>query len=365
MRARVNKKDFLVVLGHALSIVDKRPAIPILSHVLLDFEEGRISLRATDLDHSIFDAVDAHVDAYGRVAVPAQTFYDIIKKSHEESEIELSFVDNGNRMMITNGNAKFEVVVANGQEFPMVTRVGHESGFSLDGDELRRVIDRTKFSMSIDESRHVLNSLYFHCADDGFKAVATDSHRLAVAKINLLSSDNLHSFLLSRKTVTELRKLLDGFDEVVHVALSESQVEFEIGRKLFVAKVIEGRFPEYTAAIPMLDGRSFIVDRRKFIAVIDRVAVISDDKARRVRLDVDAGKLCASAVSIGFGSGQDEITIEYDGDRWSSGFNARYLLDVAEALQGERLRIVINDSPMLIMDPGELESLYVVMHLHM
>jgi DNA polymerase-3 subunit beta len=217
--------------------------------------------------------------------------------------------------------------------------------------------------MSPEENRHNLNGIYLHKENEKLKTASTDGHRLSVSEVNIFLKESIQGIIVSKKTVFEIKKLLDLFQEDITVAFSANQIQFTFGRVVFISKLVDGTFPEYKRVIPEMSSDFFIVKRSDFIEIVDRVAVISDDKVRSVKLELSHNNLSCYVVNSKVGSGRDEVEVVYSGQGWSGGFNANYLLDVAQTLQGEILKIYIKESlsPILIVDETEQESLFVVM----
>ena len=363
MRAKVTKKDILPAIMRTVSIADKKAVVPILSHVLMDFNVEGLTVKATDLDHSIIEKVPAQVDTYGVVAVPAGTFCDILRKAPDNATLEFSLLDKGERLQVVAGRSKFELTTLNTDDFPQIAVLEGACHFKLKTADFNKLITRTRFSISPEENRHNLNGIFLHKEDDMLKAASTDGHRLSVSAIPLKAKENIQGVIISRKTVLEIKKLLDVTEGDIVITFTANQVQFEMGDVVFISKLVDGNFPDYKRVIPSMDVDSFTVKRSDFIEVVDRVSVISEDKGRAIKLEANKNSLSCYVANSRVGSGKDEVDIAYDGDTWAAGFNASYLLDVAQTLEGERLKIYIKEAlaPILIVDESEPESLYVVM----
>ena len=363
MRAKVAKKDILPAILRAVSIADRKSVVPILSHVLLDFNASGLKLKATDLEHSIVEEIPAEVDTFGVVAVPAGILGDIIRKSSDEAVLEFSLADKGSKLIVTTGKSKFELSTLDHADFPEIALIKNPCSFNMPVAELNKLISRTKFSMSPEENRHNLNGIYLHKEDDKLKAASTDGHRLSVSEMPISSKENIQGVIISKKTVLEVKKLLDVFQDEVVVTFSANQVQFELGNIVFISKLVDGTFPDYKRVIPEMTNEFFVVKRAAFMEIIDRIAVISDDKVRSVKLELTKNNLACYVANSKVGTGRDEVEVTYLGQGWNAGFNANYLLDVAQALQGETLKVYIKESlsPILIVDESEPESLFVVM----
>lgn len=363
MRAKVSKSDILPAIMRTVSIADKKSVVPILSNVLLDFNESGLCIKATDLDHSIIEKIPAEVDTFGQAAVPAGTLSDIIRKAPSEATIEFSLLDKGSKLQVVCGRSKFELAAMNPNDFPEIATLNSTFSITLKSADLNKLITRTRASMSPEESRHNLNGIYLHKEDAKLKAVSTDGHRLSLSQIDIDIKESIQGIIISKKTVLEIKKLLDAYQDDVSVSLSANQVQFILGDVTFISKLVDGTFPEYKRVIPEMGESFFVVKRTDFCQVLDRMAIMSEEKVRSVKLELNKGVLICHAVNNRVGSGKDEMDATYEGNPWSSGFNANYLLDVAQTLQGEFLKIYIKESlsPILIVDESEPESLFVVM----
>ncbi|MBE6447106.1 MAG: DNA polymerase III subunit beta [Alphaproteobacteria bacterium] len=363
MRAKVSLKDILPAVMRTVSVADKKSIVPILSHVLMDFNAKGLTIQATDLDHSIVEQVSAEVDTFGSLAVPAGVLGDILRKVPNETILEFSAIEKGDKLLVTAGRFKFELSTLRADDFPVISRLENTCRFLLNASDFNKLISRTKFSISPEESRHNLNGIFIHKKDDMLKAASTDGHRLSVSAIPLSAKESIQGVIVARKTVFEIKKLLDTAENDVVITFSANQIQFEIGNILFISKLVDGNFPDYTRVIPAADGEFFTVKRSDFVEIIDRVAVISDDKVKAVKLGLSKNSLSCYVANNKIGSGQDIVDVKYDGKEWSAGFNASYLLDIAQTLQGDELKIYVKESltPILIIDPSEPESLFVVM----
>ncbi|MBR1734081.1 MAG: DNA polymerase III subunit beta [Alphaproteobacteria bacterium] len=363
MRAKVSKNDILPALMRTVSIADKKSIVPILSNVLLDFNESGLCIKATDLDQSIIEKVPAEVDTFGMAAVPASTLNDIVKKAAGDAVLEFSLLDKGNKLQIISGRSKFELSTLDPSGFPEVETLKNGFSIKLKSKDLAKLISRTKFSMSPEESRRNLNGIYVHKEDSKLKAASTDGHRLSTTQIDIDIKETIQGVIISKKTVFEIKKLLDIFEDEISITLTENQIQFVFGDIIFIAKLVEGVFPEYKRVIPDSNNDFFRVKRTSFCETLDRIAIMSEDKVRSVKLELSKDTLVCYAVNSRVGTGKDEIDVAYSGEGWSSGFNANYLLDVAQTLEGEYLKIFVKESlsPILIIDEDEPESMFVVM----
>jgi DNA polymerase-3 subunit beta len=234
--------------------------------------------------------------------------------------------------------------------------------------DLIRLIDKTRFAISTEETRYYLNGLYLHTVGEGsgslLRAVATDGHRLALAEMMAPEgAAGIPGVIVPRKTVQEARRLLEDAGETVELQVSASKVRLQFGRASLTSKVIDGSFPDYMRVIPRDNDKMLNVDISLFAAAVDRVATISAEKSRSVKMAIEPGRIVLTVRNMEAGQAVEELEAEYDRDPFEIGFNARYLLDITAQLQGSEAEFKLADaaSPTLLGDAADASALYVLM----
>lgn len=368
MQLTIERNTLLNSLTHIQSLVERRTTIPVLSNVLLGVDEGRLRLNATDMDLSLVQGVGADIVQQGATTVPAHTLYEIVRKLPEGAQLEIDTGSEEGKLDIKSGRSKLSLKTLPSEDFPVIAEGDFPHAFSLSAQTLRRLIDRTRFAMSIEETRYYLNGLYFHAVEaEGtpvFRVVATDGHRLARVEIPMPDrAAEIPGVIVPRKAVTEVRKLIEDVEDEIEIALSDSKIRFAFGDALLTSKLIDGTFPDYNRVIPFSNDKTLEVERAEFIRAVDLVSTISTDKSRGVKLALDSGNLVLSAASPESGSAQEELDVEYQHGKLEIGFNSRYLLDIAQQIEGERASFRLSDgnSPTLIQEVGDDSALYVLM----
>lgn len=368
MKLSIERAALLRALGHVQSVVEKRNTIPILSNVLLRASDDRLSLIATDMDLEIVESVAADIASAGATTAPAHTLFDIVRKLPDGSQIDLELIDNGNALSLRAGRSSFRLGCLPIDDFPHMTSgdLGHP--FTLAAGDLKSMIDRTRFAMSAEETRYYLNGIYLHTAEvdgiDTLRAVATDGHRLARVEIALPNgAKGMPGVIIPRKTVNEIRRLIDESTGEIALSLSENKIRFGFDDVVLTSKLIDGTFPDYTRVIPSGNDKVLAVDTRVFTSAVDRVSTISTEKARAVKLSLADRTLTLSANNTDTGSASEEIEVQYDGGGIEIGFNARYLLDITTQIDGDGCQLVMADAsaPTLIRDPSDPQAIYVLM----
>lgn len=367
MKVVLERNTFLETLAIAGNVVEKKNTMPILGHVLLTAESNGLSIKATDLDISYVDAIPSKVEGSGKVAVPAHLLLDIVRKFPEAELITLE--QNGNQLIVTSGASRFNLAVLDGGDFPSIgSGEDFPVRFSLKAWELRYLVDKTRFAMSTEETRYNLNGICLHVVEHQdslvLRAAATDSHRLACAHISMPSgAEKMPSIIIARKTVLELSKFLERYEGDVSISLSSFQICLRMGNALISSRLIDGTFPDYERLIPYENDNILIADRKAFLEAVDRVSLISFDRMRPIKMRIQADQLELSAPNSEFGSAKETLGVSYGHDPIDIGFNSRYLMDLSQLSDSDKIEIRLKDSSTaaLVCDAGDASSLTVLM----
>lgn len=372
MKLTIERAALLKALGHVQSVVERRNTIPILSNVKIEASQDRIGLNATDMDLDFVETVAAEVSAQGATTAPAHTLYDIVRKLPDGSQVDLDSGDgdDGGPLVLTSGRSRFTLSCLPCEDFPVMTAGVLPHAFVLKAGELRSLIDRTRFAISTEETRYYLNGIYLHVAQrdgvDVLRAVATDGHRLASVEVPLPEgAAGIPGVIVPRKTVAELRKLIDETENGIDVSLSETKIRFAFDAAIMTSKLIDGTFPDYQRVIPTTNDKEMEVDRQLLADAVDRVSAISSEKSRAVKLSLSNGTLVLSATSPESGSATEELEVVYEGEALEIGFNSSYLLDIARQIEGDNAQFTLADatSPTILRESGDDSALYVLMPL--
>jgi len=368
MKLTIERAALLRALGHVQSVVERRNTIPILSNVLLRAGNGQLALSATDMDLEVAETAKADIAQDGSVTAPAHTLYDIVRKLRDGAQIELHAAGDRSSMTLRSGRSTFTLACLPPEDYPLMAGGELPHSFMLAAEDLRRLIDRTRFAVSTEETRYYLNGIYLHEARSGdlpmLRAVATDGHRLARVELPLPEgASGIPGVIVPRKTVAELRKLIDESENEIGISLSETKIRFTLGGGVLTSKLIDGTFPEYDRVIPAGNDKYLEVDCKQFAEAVDRVSTISSEKSRAVKLAVENNNLTLSATSAENGTAIEEIEVHYNATPIEIGFNSRYLLDITEQIEGEGVHLSLADSgaPAIIRDATDSSALYVLM----
>lgn len=368
MKFVIERAALLKALGHVQSVVERRNTIPILSNVKMDVEGERLTLRATDMDLNVAETAVARVDIEGSATAPAHTFYDIVRKLPDGAEVKIDATGGGDTLRLICGRSRFALSCLPVEDFPALPAGPMAHTFRITAANLRSLIDRTRFAISTEETRYYLNGIYLHAIQSNevavLRAVATDGHRLASVEVPLPEgAHGIPGVIIPRKTVAEVRKLIEEDDSDIEMSLSESKVCFATGRAILTSKLIDGTFPDYQRVVPTHNDKRLDVDCRDFAAAVDRVSAISTERSRAVKLKLKNGVLELAASSPEHGTATEEIEVDYSGEPMEIGFNSRYLLDIAAQIESDKVRFSMADasSPTILQQVGDHSATYVLM----
>jgi DNA polymerase-3 subunit beta len=350
-------------LGHVQSVVERRNTIPILSNVLIEArEDGSIRLMATDLDLQVDESVPANVSQPGAITVSAHTFFDIVRKLPEGSQVELSAAEG--KMQVIAGRSRFNLSTLPRDDFPVIAEGDLPTRFELPAATLRQIIEKTRFAISSEETRYYLMGIFLHVIDEQLRAAATDGHRLAritVARPD--GADGMPDVIVPRKCVQELYRLLEELEGTVEISLSPTKIRFGLGSAILTSKLIDGTFPDYNRVIPTANDKLLKLDPKSFAAGVDRVSTIASEKTRAVKISVDRDKVTLSVTSPENGLATEELAADYGSDGIEIGFNAKYLLDILGEIDGDIVEVHLADAaaPTLLRENDKSNALYVLM----
>jgi len=365
MKFSIERSELLKALGHVQNVVERRNTIPILSNVLIGADDNGLTLVATDLDIEVSETAPANVGAPGQVTAPAHTLYDIARKLPDGAEVAFAIGSDG-RLTVDAGRSHFTLPLLPPADFPAMTADDFTHSFTMSVEQLIRLIDRTKFAISTEETRYYLNGIYMHAHADALRCVATDGHRLALADADLPSgAAGLPGVIIPRKTVAELRRLLDGGHESIDISVSDAKIRFALGSAVLTSKLIDGTFPSYDRVIPKDNPRRLTLDNSSFAKAVDRVATISAEKSRSVKLTLSEDTLSLAVNNPETGMAHEDLMVTYNDGPLEIGFNAKYLLDVTGQITGADALVELADaaSPALVRDPKDERALFVLMPL--
>ena len=370
MKLKADRASLIKALAHIQSVAEKRNTIPILANALIAVRDGKLSFTATDMEIAVVEEVPAATSRDGATTAPAITLYEIVRKLPDGAEVELDFAGGDAQLTLRAGRFATSLVTLATDDFPSMTAGQLPHRFHLSALALRGLIDRTRFAISTEETRYYLNGIFLHAAEgeDGrvLRAVATDGHRLARVEEPLPEgAGSMPGVIVPRKTVAELRKLLDEAQGDVECALSDTRIQFTVGSVQLTSKLIDGTFPEYERVIPRDNEKILRVGKKDFAEAVARVAAISSERSRPVKMSLARDLLVLSAASPEQGTASEELEgdrVKYEAGPLEIGFQARYLNDITDQIGGD-VEFLFSDgsAPTVVRDAGDASALYVLM----
>ena len=371
MDFKVNSSDLLKAISHIQGIVEIRHTLPILSNIIISAKENGLTLSSTNLDIYCSDSLNAEVTNAGEISVSAITFYEIVKRLPNGSEIQATFDSDSSSLILRCGRSKFALTTMETDDFPTISESDLSIKFILSSTELMRMIDKTKFAISNEETRYYLNGVFLHKAEKNsieiLRAVATDGHRLAQYDIPLpQGAEELTGLIIPKKTVHELRRILDDSSGDIAIEMNENKIKFSFNNLNIISKVIDGTFPDYTKVIPSNNDKTFTTNNDELKRAIDRVSAVAineETKSKAIKLSIESNKILLSVDSLSKGSANEEIDIEYDKEKVEIGFNSKYLVDICNEIDGDEVCISLLDSisPAIILDKTDENLFFVLM----
>jgi len=366
MKFSANQEDLQKSLNYCQGVIEKRGTLPILSNILLDVKNSKLTIVATDLDLIFYQEInDIEIQEEGKTTTTSSILYDIIRKFSSGKKINFSFSEE-NKLQLESEKSVFHLNCINASEFPITDEDFNQNQFSIKSKILLKLLNKCKFSVSNDETRHYLSGIFFHQTqidDKNFlTAVATDSHRMSISKVRLDEKINFDPIILPKKTIFQLCSLLEDFDGDIKISNIKSKIKFELKNSTLISKLIDGKFPNYIQVIPKNNSKKLEIDLKLFLNSVDRVASVSLDKKDGVKFNLTKDKLNLSVNNANSEDGKESLNVKFEHDLDIS-FNSRYLIDVASQLDGNKIEIFFNDtaSPALIKDPSDFDSIFVVM----
>jgi DNA polymerase-3 subunit beta len=363
MNVKISKDELYRRLSDIQSVVDKKSTMPILGHFLLVTGEQNF-IVATDLETAIKEPIfPSEVIEGGELCIPARKLYEIVKEVEGDISIESEGAD---WIRLKAGRSNFRLACMNPDDFPKWPSLDNMIAIDINAGKLLEMIEKTIYSAGESDTRYTLNSLLFHIKSEGstLTVVGTDGRRLSAIEEKIDTGvDGDIKVIIPRKSASELRRFLGSEDEMVTMELASNHVSFKIADTQFLVRLIEGTYPNYEQVIPVGNEKRVGISREDFEKALRRVSVISRDRSNAVKIDVTPGVLTITASNPDIGEAKDEIPIDYDGESLSMGFNARYILDVLNAMEGERILFELQEplTPTLLREEGKDNFKCVVM----
>lgn len=375
MRFSIQKQDFLKPLQTVVACADHKSLIPILSHVLIDLNQNGV-LTLTGADHEIqitreLEITDKSAEA-GKITVPARKLFDLVKSVDDEAPITLKTNTDNTKTNLTSGRSRFSLSSLSPNEYPFMESEEVETSLFLPQRDLKRIIEQVSFAMAQKDVRYYLNGLLLEVQGKELRAVATDGHRLAKAKVAILSeveSEDIYHVILPRKIALELPKILNNSDEPITLSLKPRHVELECDGLSLISRKIDGKFPDYNQVIPSPDKNTNVltIGRVALLKALTRVVILSNEKYRGITFHLTDDTLKLDARNPQSEESEELIEVDYNGPIIEVGLNANYVQDVLNSYVSDDVRMAFDDANagILILDPDDESVLSVCMPMRL
>jgi len=366
MKLKLQREALLKPLLMVGNIVERRPSLAILSNILIQVADGKMTLTGTDLELEMVSQLDVDSNENEEITLPARKFIDICRALPENAEIELN--SDQDRCVIRSGRSRFTLSTLPASEFPNIEAVTAPFMFRLTQGELKKLIEKTQFCMAQQDVRYYLNGLLLEITPKQLNAVATDGHRLALSEMegDFDVAEN-RQIILPKKGVNELARLLEDTDSPVNIKLSENHIRIEMDDMVFTSKLIDGKFPDYQQVIPQDCEKTIICDREQLRQAFLRASVLSNEKYRGILLQFSPGLLNATVHNPEQEEAEEQIEVRYEGPEFEIGFNVAYFQEALAVIDEPNVVLNMTDTnhSCLIMGEGNSANRYVIMPMRL
>ena len=367
MHFTIQREALLKPLQLVAGVVERRQTLPVLSNVLLVVEGQQLSLTGTDLEVELVGRVTLEEPAQpGEITVPARKLMDICKSLPADALIDIRIDEQ--KLLVKAGRSRFSLSTLPANDFPTVEEGPGSLTFSLVQSRLRRLIERTSFAMAQQDVRYYLNGMLLEVQTGILRAVATDGHRLAMCSMEAaIEQVERHQVIVPRKGILELARLLTEQDGNVSIVLGQHHIRATTGEFTFTSKLVDGKFPDYERVLPRGGDKLVVADRQGLREAFSRTAILSNEKYRGIRLQLESGLLKIQANNPEQEEAEEEIAVDYNGSSLEIGFNVSYLLDVLSVMTTDQVRLILSDanSSALVQEADNDDSSYVVMPMRL
>jgi len=362
MNIKIDREVLLKPLSNVSGIVEKRHALPILSNLLIEGENGILKFTATDLEVQISLSIKTDIKESFKTTIAARKLFDITRALPEKSTLDIKIEES--KVIVKAKKSRFNLQTLQAKDYPvMVKNEGDAISFTVSQNQLKKLLKQVDFSMAQQDIRYYLNGLLFEVDGKKLNIVATDGHRLSFTSTNLTDALEKTQIIIPRKTIIELIKLMEDEDKPVKISITKNQVAFNFNDIDLITKVIDGKFPDYNRVIPVGHTNIFNIDRLSLLSSMQRASILSNEKYRGIRMMIEENNLKLISSNSEQEQAEEELEIKYAGITIDIGFNVTYLIDVLVNIQFDKLTFAFNDSSSscLITIPDNDDYKYVVM----
>jgi DNA polymerase-3 subunit beta len=366
MKFSIQREAILKPLQLINGVVERRQTLPILSNILISVSKDRLSMTGTDLEVELVIDIPLSAGEPGDITIPARKFLDICRTLPDEALIEV--VVEEERALIRSGKSRFTIATLPATDFPSMDTIHNPYEFTLPQQQLKYLIDKTSFAMAQQDVRYYLNGMMMELTDNTLRTVATDGHRLAMGEISAdIKVDEAKQVIIPRKGIMELSRLLEDSEESLQIKLGTNHIRISLPEISFTSKLIDGRFPDYKRVLPQGSDKLVIVDKETMKQALVRTAILSNEKYRGIRINLNKGSMQVVANNPELEEAEEEFSVDYQGGDLEIGFNVNYLVDALSVIEGEQAQISMADSnsSCLIKPVDSSDTKYVIMPMRL
>jgi DNA polymerase-3 subunit beta len=365
MKFSIKRETFLQPLSQVIGVVERRQTLPVLANFLFQAHaDGKLAITGTDMEVELIATIDASVEREGEITVPARKLLDIVRMLPDGVEITVSL--EGEKLTLSSGRSRYTLATLPATDFPATDQFETIENAEIQELKLKYLLDKTAFAMANQDVRYYLNGLLFEFKDSSLRTVATDGHRLAICDLSdPVNVEQERQIIIPRKGVLELTRMLSDSKDMVKLGLGKNHVRLQKGNIALTSKLIDGRFPDYQAVIPVGTDRKIEVDKADFTLALQRAAILSNEKYKGVRLEAEGNQVKIVAHNPQREEAVEVVEAEMNFDQLAIGFNVVYLLDALNAIESEQVMLEMRDanSSCLITAAGGGDDRHVVMPL--
>jgi DNA polymerase-3 subunit beta len=365
MKFSAERESILAPLQAVIGVVERRQTMPILANVLITGRGEQLSITATDLEVELVAKANVALEQPGEITLPGRKLLDIVKALPDKAKVTIAI--EGERATVRSGKSRFTLATLPASDFPTVEDIRAQKAIMISQSALRRLLDKTHFSMAQQDVRYYLNGMLMEADGKTLRTVATDGHRLSYCEATLEhEAGSAQQVIVPRKGVLELQRLLAG-EGNVELAIGTNHIRAQIGDIRFTSKLIDGRFPEYSRVIPSNPTKKISADRDVLRSALQRAAILSNEKYRGIRLAVKPGVLLLQSHNPEQEEAEEELEVDYAGEELEIGFNVNYLLDALAAVEAGQVDLGLTDAnnSCLLSSDGTPQAKYVVMPMRL
>ena len=357
MKFKIDKKVLVGCLSTVIGGVSKNSTSKILENILLSVGDGFLTALSSNLEIQITNKCKCESEESGQTTVAGRKLFDIAKASKEGV---LTFEIKDDFLVVKSGRSRFKLAMLPANDFPVIADIESTASFSMSGVDLKGILDKVSFSIADKDVRYYLNGMYFNIADGNIEAVSTDGHRMSILNHNNSTVSGEGNFIAPKNGLNELSKSLGSVSDVLEVKLTDNHIQVVNGGYGLISKLIDGKYPDYKAAIPKEILFNVSINKEEFIGSLSRCSLLADDKARHVKINLSDGLIEIESANKNQEKAKEALDIDHKGEL-QVGFNVGYLIDAVSHCDGKDVNLAFSGEGTSLIVKGSGNAEYIVM----